>query len=80
MISEEYKSLMMLELLMCSHDLSNHNYAAVDSDGEMCVYVMHPETSGHEEYWFPQDGDDCDFITIGTMKEPDNYKEALIQI
>jgi len=76
----EYKALMMLELLMCNHDLSNHNYAAVDEDGELCVYILYPETSGHESYWYPCGSDDGYFITIGTMKEPDNYREAIIQI
>ena len=53
---EEYKALMMLELLLSDKDLSEYNYATVDGSGELCCFVDEPHISKVEnEMWSNND-------------------------
>jgi len=71
----EIKALMRYYLLMCNHDLSNHNYAAVDADGGLFVYDNEPRVDYRDNEWL-----DNDYQHITMLEKCELWKDTLIKL
>lgn len=78
MTDKEYKALMLYELLMCSHDLSDCNYAAVDRNGSLHAYKKRPKTNSIFDVW---DNIEATFWThIIYMTPPKKWEDTLVEL
>lgn len=50
MTLDEFKQLMFFEILMSGEDVEKYNYAAVDDDGHVYVYIHLPDRIIENEY------------------------------
>ena len=84
------KQLILFELLFCDIDLSNYNYASIDADGELYVYVNKPFiiSPDSDDSWDLALSDDNidgfgishEDITFVTFDATDIWKDSLIEL
>lgn len=78
MIDEEYKVLMLYELLVSVKDLSGCNYAAVDHDGGLHAYEARPELNIAFDDWV--NIADTFWVHVCYMTPPEDWKDTLIEL
>jgi len=75
---EEYKALMLYELLMSGDDLSEYNYAAVDHDGLLHAYETQPKVDTIFDDWTNKK--ETFWIYVCSMTPPEKWKDTLIKL
>lgn len=82
MTDDEYRELMRFHIMLSDDgvDISNYKYAAVDSDGLLCLYATKPFPSKtfNQGEWDSLD-DYYEYYSI-ELPEPPNWKEAIIEL
>lgn len=78
---EDYKELMRFHILMCSYDLSEYIYAAVDQSGELAVFTNKPIALISSKLWSlsqPTVNSDKRYLEIAKLPPHIEWKNTLI--
>lgn len=89
MTLEDYKDLMKFHLFMADFDISEFKYAAVDKDGDLCVFYDRPilaindgdETQSHDIWYIESiNYKSRSYEYITELESSIHWKDTLIEL